>query len=76
MVVVLASTLRTPTGLSNSWQASRISLGTATTLPAIIAGISLITETGGGLYWLLFDMITGLIAAAYYAWILLIEIRR
>ena len=77
MGVVLASTLRTPTGLSNRWwQASRISLGTAATLPAAIAGVSLVTGTGGGLYWLLFDMIAGLIAAAYSAWILLIEIRR
>ncbi len=76
-VVVIGSTLRTPSAASNLWwQASRLALGTSSTLPALIAGLSLLLRVGGGLYWLLVDIIAGLVVAAYYAWILLIEIRR
>lgn len=74
---VLTSTLRTPSDPSQRWwQVSRLALGAAATLPALIAGLSMLTGVGGGLYWLLAEYLTGLLVAAYYAWILLIEIRR
>ena len=59
-----------------SWHLTRVGLGATATVPAVVAGISLLAGSGGGLYWLLLEFITGITVAAYYAWILLIEIRR
>lgn len=76
-VIVLISTVRTPSeGSRTSWRLSRLGLGIGATLPAVIGGISLILGAGGGLYWLLAGVFTTLVVAVYYAWILLIEIRR
>jgi modulator of FtsH protease len=53
-------------------------LGTVV-LPALllfVAGLSLLTGSGGGLYWLLFGVILGFIGAVIDAWVLLIEIMR
>ncbi|WP_410813517.1 hypothetical protein [Micromonospora sp. 067-2] len=58
------------------WHLSRVSLGAVATIPAVIAGASLVVEAGGGLYWLTLEIVAGLVVATYYAWILLIEIRR
>jgi hypothetical protein len=63
-------TVASDTGVG--WSASSVALG----LLLLIAGISLLIGSGGGLYWLLGEFVTGLIVAAYYGWILLIEIRR
>ena len=62
--------------LKLQWQASRLALGGAACVPAIVGGVSLIVGAGGGIYWLLAEFVSGLVVAAYYAWILLIEIRR
>jgi hypothetical protein len=37
---------------------------------------SVAAGAGGGLYWVLAGMICGLTSAIYYAWVLLVEIRR
>ena len=45
-------------------------------VPMIVAGISLLVQTGGGLYWLAVELILGLTGAVVNAWILLVEIQR
>lgn len=77
LVVVVTSIVRTPSkGSRLSWRLSRLTLGVLATLPGPIGGVSVILGVGGGLYWLLAGIFTTLIVAVYYAWILLIEIRR
>jgi hypothetical protein len=58
------------------WTISRLLLGTVATLPTIAGGITFLGKTGGGLYWLSVEVIVAILVAMYYAWILLIEIRR
>jgi len=53
-----------------------LSLGLAATLCTTIAGVSLLAQTGGGLYWLVPAMVLALVAALTDAWVLLIEIVR
>lgn len=74
---VVTSVLRTPSsGQTLWWQLSRLVLSTAATLPGLVAGLSVLGTAGGGLYWLPVGFLASIIVAAYYAWILLIEIRR
>jgi len=55
-----------------SWMA-----GTAmATVPATVAGLSLLLHGGGGLYWLTAAALLGLVGAVYGAWVLLVEIVR
>lgn len=76
-VVVLATTLRNLDGSGlRRWRASLIGLATAATAPGVVGGISLIAGRGGGLYWLLVELVAGIVIAVHYGWILLIEIRR
>jgi hypothetical protein len=46
------------------------------TVPMIVAGISVVAGAGGGLYWLLAELILGYVGAIINAWILLVEIQR
>ena len=46
------------------------------TVPLVIAGISLLAEAGGGLYWVLAALVTTIIGAVANAWVLLVEILR
>jgi hypothetical protein len=54
----------------------RVALGQAASLPPVIAGVSVLAEAGGGLYWLFAGIALALAAALFNAWILLIEIVR
>ncbi len=44
--------------------------------PIAIAGLSLLLEAGGGLYWLVPSLVLGFLAAVSSAWVLLVEIQR
>lgn len=48
----------------------------AGTLPFVVAGVSLIAEAGGGLYWVLAGIVLALIGGVLNAWVLLVEILR
>lgn len=75
--VVLVTTFRNIGGAEQAkWRVSLIGLAIVGSIPAVIAGASLVAGVGGGLYWLLAEFITGIVVAVYYGWILLIEIRR
>jgi len=46
------------------------------TLPMLVAGISVLAGAGGGLYWLVPELIMGYAGAIINGWILLVEIQR
>ena len=71
-ITVRAMTSETQT----SWKVSLLAVTLTATLPMVIGGISVVARAGGGLYWMLAEMVCGLTAAMYYAWVLLVEIRR
>jgi len=54
----------------------RVLLGQAAALPVLIAGVTLLAESGGGLYWLVGALIFAYVAALVNAWVLLVEILR
>ena len=58
------------------WSATRIVTGQLGLLPMIAAGVSLLAERGGGLYWLAAGAIFSFGAALIDAWVLLVEILR
>jgi hypothetical protein len=64
------------TGQSPAQRRMRIVAGQLASLPAAIAGASLLVHTGGGLYWLFAGITLSVLAAALNAWVLLIEIAR
>jgi hypothetical protein len=64
-----------PGGVSTTL-AVRDLLSVSATLPFAIAGISVLAQAGGGLYWALAGVLGAYLAAMYGAWVLVIEIRR
>ena|ERR1700710_591573 len=46
------------------------------TVPPVIGAVSLIAQTGGGLYWTAAGIVGALLGAAVNAWVLLVEILR
>jgi modulator of FtsH protease len=59
-----------------TWTVAPLIVILAGTVPMIVAGISLLAAVGGGLYWLVAEVVLGLTGALANAWILLIEIQR
>jgi hypothetical protein len=47
-----------------------------TVLPFLVAGVSLLLQAGGGLYWLVPGVVLCLLVAVLNAWVPLIEILR
>jgi modulator of FtsH protease len=58
------------------WSVSRIASTAMGTIPATLAGASLIVKWGGGFYLLVPASLLGIFGAVYSAWVLLIEIAR
>lgn len=59
-----------------NWLVGRILATQLATLPMIAAGISLLVERGGGLYWTAPAMLISIFTALFDAWVLLVEIQR
>jgi modulator of FtsH protease len=77
IVIVRLARRSLPSGSHpRSWLISRLILATAATLPMIVAGASLLAETGGGLYWAVAGIVFAVIGGVANAWVLLIEILR
>ena len=51
-------------------------VGALATVPFVIAGVSLIAESGGGLYWVLAGIVGAILGGVTNAWVLLVEILR
>jgi hypothetical protein len=75
---LLYGRLRLPraAGQPRIWTVAPVIVILAGTVPMIVAGISLLAAAGGGLYWLVAEIVLGLTGAMTNAWILLIEIQR
>jgi hypothetical protein len=58
------------------WSISRTTASAFATMPASLAGLSLVLQWGGGFYWLVPTALLGITGAVYSAWVLLIEIVR
>jgi hypothetical protein len=58
------------------WTASALLTALLSTAPMVLGGLSLMLGVGGGLYWILGELVLGFSVAIYYAWVLLIEILR
>jgi hypothetical protein len=71
-VLVADESGREPT----SWKATRWTIRLAGLSAIGIAGLSLLVESGGGLYWLAAGIALAMIAAIAGAWVLLVEILR
>jgi hypothetical protein len=54
----------------------RLVVRAAGTLPMIVGGLSLLWETGRGLYWTVGGILCATAGAVANAWVLLVEIRR
>jgi modulator of FtsH protease len=59
-----------------SWRASRIGVRLMGTVPLVIGGLSVLLETGGGLYWIVAGVVLAICGAVANAWVLLVEILR
>jgi modulator of FtsH protease len=62
--------------VSSMQRAFHFTMMQCSALPFIVAGLSLLTGLGGGLYWLVAGAVFSLVAALIDAWVLLIEIQR
>jgi hypothetical protein len=58
------------------WRASRIGVRLMGTVPLVIGGLSVLLETGGGLYWIAAGVVLAICGAVANAWVLLVEILR
>ena len=56
--------------------AGQVTVGALGTVPFVVAGLSLIAESGGGLYWVLAGTIGAILGGVTNAWVLLVEILR
>jgi hypothetical protein len=58
------------------WWISRLVVRLMGTLPLIVGGLSVLTEAGGGLYWIAAGVVLAICGAVANAWVLLVEILR
>jgi hypothetical protein len=58
------------------WMINRVIMTQLSSLPVLAAGISLVAERGGGLYWLVPGVAFSFATAIFGGWVLLVEIHR
>jgi modulator of FtsH protease len=76
-MIVKQSTKTLPEGSpTTSHLLGRLLLWAGGTVPFVVGGASLITETGGGLYWVAAGILLGIVGGVANAWVLLVEILR
>jgi hypothetical protein len=59
-----------------SWRLSRWTVRALAILPLAIGGLSVLVESGGGLYWVVTGIVFAIGGAVASAWVLLVEILR
>ena len=59
-----------------SWLLTPLAVVSLGSLPMVAAGISVLAGGGGGLYWLVPEVVLGFIGSITNTWILLVEIHR
>ncbi|MFL5903608.1 MAG: hypothetical protein ACJ76Q_07305 [Solirubrobacteraceae bacterium] len=65
-----------PRGDEESYLASALVLAGIGTVPFVVAGISFLAESGGGMSWVLTGFVAAIVGAMINAWVLLVEILR
>jgi hypothetical protein len=76
LVTIHVRAVRGRVGPSHPVLIGRIAMVQVAILPFLVAGISLLLQAGGGLYWLVPGVVLCLVVAVLNAWVLLIEIMR
>jgi hypothetical protein len=76
-VTVVVLTLKSrPRDQEESFIVSALVLAGIGTLPFVVAGVSFLAESGGGMSWVLTGFISAIVGAMINAWVLLVEILR
>ena len=65
-----------PSGPTRASIVSRRIIGLGSALLILVAGVTLLVEVGGGLYWWPVAIVTAYVGALVNAWVLLVEILR
>jgi hypothetical protein len=76
LIAILVPGLAGQTRQPLSWRATRVVAAVAAGLPAVIAGISLLAGSTGGLAWLVPCFVISFVAGVGNAWVLLVEVVR
>jgi hypothetical protein len=58
------------------WTISRWTVRALAIVPLIVGGLSILVESGGGLYWIVAGIVFAIAGAVASAWVLLVEILR
>ena len=58
------------------WLVSKIFIRAIAVIPLLVGAISLIAESGGGLYWIVAGIAGAIVGSVANAWVLLVEILR
>jgi hypothetical protein len=58
------------------WLLSRWAIRLAALVPFLVCAVSVLAESGGGLYWLVAGIAFAITGAVTNAWVLLVEILR
>jgi hypothetical protein len=76
-VTVAALTFwKRPRGDEESYLTSALLLAGIGTVPFVVAGVSFLAESGGGMSWVLTGFVAAIVGAMINAWVLLVEILR
>ncbi len=65
-----------PNHQTDGQYAGHLMLGSIGVIPFVIAGITLLAESGGGMYWVLAGIVGAIVGGVANAWVLLVEILR
>jgi peptidoglycan/LPS O-acetylase OafA/YrhL len=76
VIAALSDQALPPGAEPRRWLLSRMLVRGLGTLPFVIGAISLIAETGGGLYWTVAGIVFAIAGAVANAWVLMVEILR
>jgi hypothetical protein len=76
LVLVAVTGARSPGRQPLAWRVTRVVTALAAALPAPVAGVSLLLEEGGGLYWLVASFVISFLVGSANAWVLLVEVVR
>jgi modulator of FtsH protease len=76
VIVRQPTKISTSSGDPRSWLISRWSVRLIGTVPLLIGAVSVLAESGGGLYWVVAGIVFAISGAVANAWVLLVEILR
>jgi len=76
IVAAQPTALHVSEGARLNWLVGRWALRLLSTVPFVVGGLTLMFETGGGLYWVAAGIVFAITGAVSNAWVLLVEILR